>query len=234
MTAAQAHARSDVTPDTRAAVTPDTRAAEPADTPTDDTPTAAKAYARTAVTADTRAAEPVAVLSRYDELAAMLAVTDGRPPADPALSAAAAPLLLHEARLLDAGRFEEWLAAWTDDAVLWVPLSAPAHPGTDQSLLLDDRRRLAERVEWHRDPSAWGQHPPSRTTRIVGAVEAWPAPGGIAARSTLVIDEHRHGRHQQLVGHQIHELVGDDLRRRTKILVLPALGTGVRNPSFLL
>ena len=218
----------------RADVTADTRAAEPADSPTDDTPTAAQAYARTAEPADTRAAGPAAVLARYDELAALLAVTDGRPPADPALSAAAAPLLLHEARLLDAGRFEEWLASWTDDAVLWVPLSAPAHPGTDQSLLLDDRRRLTERVEWRRDPSAWGQHPPSRTTRIVGAVEAWPAPGGIAARSTLVIDEHRHGLHQQLVGHQIHELVGDGLRRRTKILVLPALGTGVRNPSFLL
>ena len=53
-------------------------------------------------------------------------------------------------------------------------------------------------------------------------------------RSTLLIDEHRHGRHQQLAGFQVHELVGEDLRRRTKILVVAALGTGVRNPSFLL
>ena len=209
------------------------RADVTADTPTDDTPAAAQAYARTAVTADTRAADPAAVLSRYDELAALLAVTDGRPPADPALSAAAAPLLLHEARVLDAGRFEEWLAAWTADAVLWVPLAVPAHPGTDQSLLLDDRRRLAERVEWRRNPSAWGQQPPSRTTRIVGGIEAWPSPGGIVTRSTLILDEHRHGRSQQLAGHQIHEFLGND-RRRTKILVVPALGTGIRNPSFLL
>ncbi len=178
--------------------------------------------------------EQGAVLDRYDELAALLAGMDDRPPADPALSAAATPVLLHEARLLDAGRFEDWLLGWTDDAVLWVPLSAPAHPGTDQSLLLDDRRRLAERVEWRRDPSAWGQQPPSRTSRIVGGVEAWPAPGGLVTRSTVLIDEHRHGRRQQLAGCQIHELVGDDLRRRTKILVVPALGTGVRNPSFLL
>ena len=174
------------------------------------------------------------VLARYDELGGLLAGMDDRPPADPALSAAAASLLLHEARLLDAGRFEEWLTGWTGDAVLWVPLSAPAHPGTDQSLFLDDTRRLTERVQWRRDPSAWGQQPPSRTTRIVGGIEAWPAPGGIVARSTLVVDEHRHGRHQQLAGHQIHEFVGHDLRRRTKILVIPALGTGVRNPSFLL
>ena len=176
-----------------------------------------------------------AVLARYDELAELLAGMDARPRADPDLSAAAAAALLHEARLLDAGHFEGWLAGWTDDAVLWVPLSPAAHPGADQSLLLDDRRRLAERVEWRRDPSAWGQQPPSVTTRVVGGVEAWAAPaGGLVTRSTLLIDEYRHGRHQQLAGCQIHELVGDELLRRTKILVVPALGTGVRNPSFLL
>lgn len=174
------------------------------------------------------------VLARYDELGELLAGMDDRPPADQELWGPASAALLHEARLLDAGRFEDWLSGWTDDAVLWVPLSAPAHPGTDQSLLLDDRRRLAERVEWRRDPSAWGQQPPSRTIRIVGGVEAWPAPGGLVTRSTLLIDEHRHGRRQQLAACQVHELVGDDLRRRTKILVVPALGTGVRNPSFLL
>ena len=176
-----------------------------------------------------------AVLARYDELAELLAGMDDRPPGDPALGASAAPVLLHEARLLDAGRFEDWLAGWTDDAVLWVPLSAPAHPGADQALLLDDRRRLAERVEWRRDPSAWGQQPPSRTTRVVGGIEAWPRPGGgVVTRSTLLVEEYRHGRCQTLAGHQIHEFVGDGLRRRTKILVVPALATGVRNPSFLL
>jgi len=178
--------------------------------------------------------DQTAVLARYDELGELLAGMDDRPPADPELWGPASAALLHEARLLDAGRFEDWLCGWTDDAVLWVPLSAPAHPGTDQSLLLDDRRRLAERVEWRRDPSAWGQQPPSRTIRIVGSVEAWAAPRGLVTRSTLLIDEHRHGRRQQLAGCQIHELVGDDLRRRTKILVVPALGTGVRNPSFLM
>ena len=174
------------------------------------------------------------VLARYDELAGLLAGIDDRPRADPEPSAVAGAALLHEARLLDAGCFEDWLAGWTDDGVLWVPLSAPAHPGDDQSLLLDDRRRLTERVEWRRDPSAWGQQPPSRTVRVVGGVEAWAAPGGMVVRSALLIDEHRHGRRQQIAGIQIHELVGDDLRRRTKILVVPALAAGVRNPSFLL
>ena len=187
------------------------------------------------LTGSTVSEAQAAVLARYDELAVLISGMDGRPRADPDLSAAAAPALLHEARLLDAGRFEDWLAGWTSDAVLWLPLSAPTHPGTDQSLLLDDRRRLAERVKWRREPSAWGQHPPSRTTRVVGGIEAWAAPGnGLITRSTLVVDEYRHNRHQALAGYQIHELAGDDLQRRTKILVVPALGTGVRNPSFLL
>ena len=175
-----------------------------------------------------------AVLARYDELARLLSGIGDRPIADPGLSAVAAAALAHEARLLDSGRFEDWLCRWTDDAVLWVPLATSAHPGTDQSLLLDDRRRLVERVEWRLDPSAWGQQPPSRTTRVVAGVEAWAAPAGVVARSTLLIDEHRHGRHQQLAGCQIHELVGDELLVRTKILVVPALSAGVRNPSFLL
>lgn len=179
-------------------------------------------------------AAPASVLARYDELAALLSGMDRRPPANPELSAMASAALLYEARLLDTGRFEDWLAGWTGDAVLWLPLSARAHPATDQSLLLDDYRRLSERVDWRREPSAWGQHPPSRTTRVVGSTEAWPAPNGLVSRSTLLIDEYRHGRHQALAGYQIHELVDHDLRRRTKILVVPALGTGVRNPSFLL
>ena len=177
---------------------------------------------------------PTAVLARYDELAALLCGIGDRPQADSELSAVASAALLHEARLLDAGRFEDWLRGWTNDAVLWVPLSDQAHPGSDQSLLLDDRRRLAERMEWRLDPSAWGQQPPSRTTRIVGGVEAWAGESGLVTRSTVMINEQRHGRHQQLAGYQIHELAGDDLRRRTKILVIPALATGVRNPSFLL
>ena len=174
-----------------------------------------------------------AVQARYDELAGLLAGMDDRPRAARGLSAAAAALV-HEARLLDAGRFEDWLAGWTDDAVLWVPLSVPAHPGTDQSLLLDDRRRLGERVKWRRDPTAWGQQPPSRTHPHRRQRRSLAAPRGVVARSTLLIDEHRHGRHQLIAGCQIHELVGDDLRCRTKILVVPALATGIRNPSFLL
>lgn len=199
--------------------------------------------------------DPAAVRSRYDELAELVSWVQGRPAADPALTAAVAPHLVREARLLDSGRFEEWLEYWTDDAVVWVPLSVPAHPGRDQALFLDDRRRLAERVSWRRDPAAWGQQPPSLTVRAVTGVEAWAAGSRVVARSSLVVHEQRHGLGQQLAGYQIHELAdgparfcrsdadgegpvgdpaGDPPRFRTKIVVMPALSLGVRNPSFLM
>ena len=226
-------------------------AADPAVPPSAGAPAAGNASA----TAAAIPADPAAVRSRYDELAELVSWVQGRPAADPALTAAVAPHLVREARLLDSGRFEEWLEGWTDDAVVWVPLSVPAHPSRDQALFLDDRRRLAERVSWRRDPAAWGQQPPSITVRAVTGVEAWPAGGRVVARSSLVVHEQRHGLGQQLAGYQIHELADGPVRFRrsdadgegpagelasgparfrTKIIVMPALSLGVRNPSFLM
>jgi 3-phenylpropionate/cinnamic acid dioxygenase small subunit len=175
-----------------------------------------------------------AVLARYDEVVALVDSVAGRPAGDPELSRRVASVLAHEARLLDEARFDAWLDQWTDDAVLWVPHGVAVHPGRDQSLYLDDRRRIGERIQWRGEPSAWGQQPPSTTVRVLGVVEAWHDADRVVARSALVLHEQRRGRVQQLAGHQVHELVGHDLRRRTKVLLFPQLELGVRNPSFLL
>lgn len=179
------------------------------------------------------------VLARYDELAELITSVAGLGPSDPSLTTAVSPWVLREARLLDGGLLDEWLDGFSDDAVLWVPLDPTVGPGLDQSLFLDDRRRLGERVAWRREPSAWGQQPPSVCTRMVGSIEAWPVSGEraterVVVRSAFTLVEHRHGRRQILAGHQVHELIGSPHRCRTKIIVLPDLRTGVRNPSFLL
>jgi hypothetical protein len=71
--------------------------------------------------------------------------------------------------------------------------------------------------------------------RTIGSVEAWPTGHDtVVASSALTILEHRHGEVQVLAGRQVHELVGPDLRCRSKIVVVPQLALGVRNPSFLL
>src|ERR1700683_2582166 len=56
-------------------------------------------------------------------------------------------LLLYEARLLDEGKFDDWLALFTLDGWYWVP-SEPdqADPFETVSLIYDDRRLLETRV----------------------------------------------------------------------------------------
>lgn len=179
-----------------------------------------------------------AVLDRYDALHELVAATVVAGPADPVLTAAATTVLATEARLLDSGRFDDWLAHWSDDATLWVPLRPAAHPATDQSLFLDDLRRLRERVARWRDPAAWAQVPSSLVVRIVGSVEAWPdrGDGSAVVRSALVVTEHHGRRIRSYAGHQVHRLLLDDdgWTMVTKVLLLPGLVVGTDNLAFLL
>lgn len=81
-----------------------------------------------------------------------------------------APLLYREARLLDEGRFEEWLSLFTDDAVYWVPGSDPDDPMA-ASIIYDDRPTMEDRVRRLRSPLAFSQSPPSKTLHQVTNVE---------------------------------------------------------------
>src|ERR1700732_1005903 len=76
--------------------------------------------------------------------------------------------LLHEARLLDDGKFDAWLALFTPEAWYWVP-SEPdqADPVETVSLIYDDRRLLETRVRRLASPRMYSQEPRSRTSRIV-------------------------------------------------------------------
>src|SRR5262245_7246225 len=79
--------------------------------------------------------------------------------------------LVHEARLLDEARFDEWLALFTADAWYWVP-SQPNqdNPRDTVSLIYDDRRLLETRVRRLASPRIYSQEPPSRTSRMIGNV----------------------------------------------------------------
>ena len=95
--------------------------------------------------------------------------------------------LILEARLLDEGRFDEWLALFTSDAWYWVP-SQPgqANPRDTISLIYDDRRLLETRVRRLASPRIYSQEPPSRTSRMIGNVtieEAAPDEEACTVRS---------------------------------------------------
>lgn len=71
-------------------------------------------------------------------------------------------LLFEEAHRLDTGALDDWLELFTEDARYWVPMGLE-DPGREPSLILDDRRRMEERVFRLMDTPAYAQMPASRT-----------------------------------------------------------------------
>lgn len=122
--------------------------------------------------------------------------------------------LLHEARLLDEARFEDWLALFTDDAWYWVP-SQPgqASPRDTVSLIYDDRRLLETRVRRLRNPHIHAQQPPARASRIVANVtieEEDASARALVTRSKLLMVEYRRNRQRLFAATCLHRLVARD------------------------
>ena len=132
--------------------------------------------------------------------------------------------LLHEARLLDEGKFDAWLALFTEEAWYWVP-SEPeqADPIETVSLIYDDRRLLETRVRRLSSPRMYSQEPRSRTSRIVANVtieEAGPLPTlprsrgregwGCTVRSKFIMIEYRREQQRLFGGTILHRLVQAD------------------------
>ena len=98
-------------------------------------------------------------------------VSTARQPAsvDAALERELADLIAMEAALLDAGRFDEWLALFADDGRYWVPLQGAAQvdPISHNSLAYEDRLLLTLRVERLKNPRAHSQQPRSRCQHVL-------------------------------------------------------------------
>jgi 3-phenylpropionate/cinnamic acid dioxygenase small subunit len=114
---------------------------------------------------------------------------------------AAEQFLFHEARLLDAARWDDWLALFADDGWYWLP----AHPGqTDPveeiSIVYEDPTVLRLRVARLKHPHAWTLTPAPRTAHVIGNV--------------TVANGHRgkdggDGNRRLYAGRQTHELRPD-------------------------
>ncbi len=120
--------------------------------------------------------------------------------------------LAYEARLLDDGFFDDWLALFTEDARYWVP-SEPDQPDPFEtvSLMYDDRRLLETRVRRLSDPRIYSQEPRSRTSRTVTNLSLEPISGdpGVTIRSKFVLVEYRREEQRLFAGTYIHRLVGE-------------------------
>ena len=79
--------------------------------------------------------------------------------------------LVHEARLLDDRRFEDWSALFTEDGLYWVPATdGQESPYQSASLFFDDRELMKTRIDRLGHPQIHVQTPPSRTNHIIANV----------------------------------------------------------------
>jgi benzoate/toluate 1,2-dioxygenase beta subunit len=120
--------------------------------------------------------------------------------------------LVNEAELLDSGRFDDWLALFTENAWYWVPIESDQDsPLTTVSLMYDDRRLLETRVRRLTGPRMHAQEPRSRTSRIVTNVTLRERrPASALVRSKFMMVEYRRGEQRLFAGTYHHDLVRVD------------------------
>jgi benzoate/toluate 1,2-dioxygenase beta subunit len=147
-------------------------------------------------------------------------------------------MLLHrEARLLDQGRFEDWLALYAAQCIYWVPATPGGDPRREVAVAFDDRRRLEDRVYRLRTGHAWSQAPASRTVRMISNIEVFPASEtGVMVRSNFLLTDWRAGETRfwsGWCGHRLRHRAGRyEIEVRQVNLV--DCDQNLRNPSILL
>src|SRR5262245_3751063 len=110
-----------------------------------------------------------------------------------------------EARLLDAGRLEEWLKLFTEDGFYWIPMVDESDPEIEPSILYDDRAQLAQRVHQILHQPHYSQRPSSRTVHAVSNVEVLqeePANEAVVGCNVVVLEVRSGGPEQLGLGMQ--------------------------------
>jgi 3-phenylpropionate/cinnamic acid dioxygenase small subunit len=127
---------------------------------------------------------------------------------DPKLARELEQFLFEEAALLDAGRFEDWLACFAADGRYWVPAELDADDPDETIAIFDeDRALLAVRIDRLRRPNAYAFEPPPRTVHIVSNVQCWRDGAAYVTRSKLLMAEYRNETRRYFAATVTHRLV---------------------------
>lgn len=124
-------------------------------------------------------------------------------------------LLEREARLLDTHAYEDWLALYSPECIVWVPGTPEAgDPRREIAVAFDDRRRLEDRIFRLRTGYAWSQAPKSRTVRLVTNVEVFATSDEKVRmlRSNFLISEFWGDETRVLTGWSGHRIMQSDNR----------------------
>lgn len=116
--------------------------------------------------------------------------------------------LYHEAALLDARKYEEWLALFTDGSYYWMPAGRDdMDPHKETSFIYDHRSALSDRVARLLHPAAHCQTPPSRTRHLITNVRIEELEdGNVKIYSNFALFESRVGKQRTFGGHCEHQL----------------------------
>ncbi len=117
--------------------------------------------------------------------------------------------LLREAKLLDSGEFEDWLALYAPDGIYWMP-SQPDQTDAKgvASIMYEDHAILAIRVRRLLEARALVLTPMPRTTHLVSNVEiAEEAGDRFVAEAAFICVEHQGDQQRLYSGRHTHHLV---------------------------
>jgi 3-phenylpropionate/cinnamic acid dioxygenase small subunit len=129
--------------------------------------------------------------------------------------------VLHETRLIDEQRFDEWLDLFTEDGRYWMPLEMDqTDPILHNSLFYDDKLLLRIRVERLKSAKTYSQKPKSRChhvlqTPVVDTLD--PAAGRYETWTPFHYIETRLDEQTLLAGWSRHVLTLDRGRLRMKL-----------------
>src|SRR5262245_5126479 len=118
--------------------------------------------------------------------------------------------VLHEARLLDEGRYDEWNALFVDEGIYWVPLTPDQPEGLGHtSHLYEDKLLRDLRVERLKSPRAFSQQPKSRAHHLlqVPSIEQFdPVANRYVTRAQFHYTEAQNDEVNLFVGTVFHHL----------------------------
>jgi 3-phenylpropionate/cinnamic acid dioxygenase small subunit len=146
--------------------------------------------------------------------------------------------VVNEARLLDAKRYAQWNALFTDDAFYWVPLVPDQEDGLNHTSHMFEDKLLRElRIERLKSPRAYSQQPPSRCHHLLQTptVELLDEPGNrYVVRTEFHYTEVQGDELQFYVGTFTHHLTRVDGALRMTLKRVDLLNSDAALPAVQL
>jgi benzoate/toluate 1,2-dioxygenase beta subunit len=119
--------------------------------------------------------------------------------------------LFHEAKLLDAGDFEAWLALYAPQGIYWMPSQrGQTDPLNVASIIYEDHAILSIRVQRLLEERALVLTPMPHTTHLISNIEAeQTGEGAFTTHAAFIGIEYQAGRQKIYSGRTTHQLVRD-------------------------